>query len=84
MRTLMQVSAFYKNDTRTGIGITLTFEIGDLDRIVFELKTSYDAMWRQSVIESETAQLTKGLFGQLEFIGKARKPISVELSLAGC
>lgn len=80
MRTLMQISAFYRNDQPNGIGITLTNDL-PLDTILLELRTNYDLMWRQSTFESEQAQLTKDLFGQLEFIGRNKKPLGMHLAL---
>jgi hypothetical protein len=80
MKTLLQISAFWKNNLPNGIGLTLTDEL-PLDTILLELKTNYDAMWRQSVFESETAQLTRDLFSQLEFIGRNKKPLGFEMAL---
>jgi hypothetical protein len=80
MKTLLQISAFYQNDKPNGIGVTLTDEL-PLDTIFHEITHNYDAMWRQSVFESETSQLTKDLFAQLEFIGRNKKPLGMEMAL---
>jgi len=80
MKKLIQISAFWKNDKPNGIGLTLTDDL-PLDSILQEIQTNYDLMWRQSVIESETATLVRDLFAQLEFIGKNKKPLGMELAL---
>jgi hypothetical protein len=72
MRKLIQISAFFRNDKSNGIGLTLPRELGDLDKVLLELITSYDLMWRQSVYESETAQLVTELVQQLEAIGSTK------------
>ena len=72
MRKLIQISAFYRNDKPNGVGVTLPRELGDLDKVLADLTTSYNLMWRQSVYESETAQLVTELVQQLEAIGTTK------------
>ena len=80
MKTLLSISAFWKNNLPNGIGLTLTDEL-PLDTILREITTNYDLMLRQSIAESETGQLTKDLIAQLEFIGRNKKPLGFEMAL---
>jgi hypothetical protein len=44
-KQLIAISAFYKNDHRDGIGITIDKNFGNLDDMLFILQSSYNAMW---------------------------------------
>ncbi len=80
MRKLIQISTFYRNDKPNGVGVTLPRELGDLDKVLNDLTTNYDLMWRQSVYESDTAQLVMDLIQQLEAIGMT-KDFTIHLGL---
>lgn len=75
MAKLLYLHAFYRNDEPTGVGITLTYEVGDIDAIFNLLKESYDAMWEEAEEEDSTDELIADLFGQLQAVGHS-KPIA--------
>jgi hypothetical protein len=81
MRRLMQISAFYKNDSPKGLGLTLTEDAGDLNRIISVLQEHWDLMWRESVANSESGQLVNDLRGQLNALSGSKDELSFEQGL---
>lgn len=72
-RRLVSLSAFWRNNHRQGVGITLTEDFGDLDEVLQIITSNYELMYREAVRESEVAELVSDLFAQLEAIGLADK-----------
>ena len=81
MSKIIQLSAFYRNDKPDGVGVTLTEELGDLDHAFWQLRDSYDAMWREELDNATTATLVADLLGQLDEIGQNKSHLELPMAL---
>jgi len=68
---LYQVSAFYKNTTANGIGITIGDPDFELQKMFGEFVDNYEEDWK-SADEKEREEIVKIYFDQLNFFAKLR------------
>ena len=76
------MSAFYKNNLPTGIGLSLTSDFGDLDHVLLHITSSYDLMYREAISRGNLKQLVRDLFKQLDLIGimpKTKQPENMDI-----
>lgn len=76
---LLQVSAFYRNDKRDGIGVTITHEAFTvpLTEIIDDIMESYWKMWKEAEEQEKTEELVGDLFGQLNHASKNREKLKM-------
>ena len=76
---LFQISAFYQNDKRDGIGVTITDEalIVPLTDIMDEIIENYWKMWVEAQDQGKTEQLVSDLIAQLTYASRRRKSLGI-------
>ena len=76
---LFQISAFYQNDKRDGIGVTITEEAFDvpLTEIMDDIMESYWRMWLEAEKKEETEELVTDLLAQLNHVSENRQKLEM-------
>ena len=77
-KRLIQISAFYKNDKPTGIGISIDQSFGNLDDLLIILTASYNAMWAECQENGSLPDLISDLRLQLLEMGETRPHYGIE------
>lgn len=78
MPHLMSISVFWHNDLPTGLGFTLTDDVGDLNTILNDLQTSWSAMWHQAQLTNSLPALIDDLRTQLTSISSSKGCLGLE------